>query len=471
MIKPVLWKEHRIPTWIAIFILLAGISVGVVAIQKPSVPFLQATPDIAPDQVEITNLTDTSFTVSWITSQPATGFVQYGANNQTQLVARDIRDPLSGDFVQYTTHLVVISGLTPNSSYAFNIHSQDKTYDNQGSPYTVQTAPTITSSPPNLQFPNGTIVTPDGQPAAGALVYLRAQDLSPQSTIVDPHGQWSFKLSQARTQDLSQYYTFDPQQQTFQLFVHGGDLPNSSVTFLVKDTQSLPQITLGQDYDYRTLETPKQATTQSGAHFDFAPPLGAEEPASAEEIVIWNPEPDEAVATNYPLFLGSGPANITLNIHLESQDTILDTVITDDRGYWQWSPPAPLTQGDHLITVSYTDGQGLGHQATRNFVVLAANVNLPAIEASPSASITPTRPPTSPTPTSIFEISPTPSPTGAPTSTPTTRPTSTPTVAEVTGAPTATPTPAIPVSGFTFPTVGLTGLGLVLMGLGVILVL
>ena len=472
MITPVFWKEHRIPTWVALFILLAGITAGVIAIQQPSLSFLRAAPEIAPDQIEITNITQSSFTVSWITSQPATGLVKYGENNQPQLIARDLRDPLTGNFGQYTTHWINISGLNSNSSYSFTIQSQGKFYDNNGSPYTITTAPAFKTPPqPQVELPRGTVITSDGQPAVGALVYLRAQNLSPQSVIVDPTGSWSINLTQARIRDLSQVFTFDTQTQNFELFIHGGDLPNSTVNFSAKSQYPLSPITLGQNYDFRSIAPQPAVVSVSRARFDFAPPLGAVQPTTPEEIVIWNPESDEVVATSYPLFLGSGPANITLTIVLESQGPITANVTTDDRGYWQWNPTSPLTQGEHTITISYVDFQNITHEIVRSFTVLAAEGG-PAIEASPSANLSPT--PTirvstgTPTPTTVYEIIPT--STRAPTASPTIRLTSTPIPS---GVPTSipTPTPAVPVSGTAVPTIVLTGIGLVLLGLGVILVL
>ena len=458
MIYQNFWKQRSIPTWLALIVLISGIAGGVFVLQQPSLPFLQASPEITPQQVEISNITDQSFTVSWITAAPTTGLVKYGENNQISFVARDSRDPLSGELNSYTTHLVVVAGLNPVSSYSFTLQANGRAFINQGSPYTVTTGSTLSVSdtPATPSTFSGSVITDEGQPAAGALVYLRASNLSPLSTLVNPSGEWHLDLDDARTNELSDPFTFTSPTTALELFIQGGQQSNSTVAFISTNSQPLPAITLGQDYDFRSLAQPPTPTPANpAARFDLAPPLIAQQQPPTEGIIVWNPEPEEILTTD-PLFLGSAPPGTTLNITLNTTPQTNEQTSTDDRGYWEWSPPQPLTSGPFTFTISYSSTDNQQFEQTRNFIIQSSNTNNQLAQTA--------------SPTPVLEVNPTATPTILPTNTPTLTPTIVPTIA-ITGLPSPTPTPAVPQAGFALPTVALTGFGLILMGVGVLLVL
>lgn len=433
MIYSNFWKERRVPTLLALLVLTLSTSAGIVVIQEPILPFLKAAPDITPTQIAITNLTDSVFTVSWITATATTGLVKYGNNNQTQLVARDSRDSLTGNLGDYTTHWVTVSGLTPNSSFAFIILSAGHAFDNNGSPYQITTAPSLSPLTSTQSPIFGVVVTPDHQPATGALVYLRrAEDLFPQSTLVRSTGEWIIDLSFARHANLNQLFVSDPQSPV-ELLIQGPKQTQSTVTATIANAQPLPEIILGQDYNPNSLTVTPTPIADFQSRFDFAPLNETSSASPASNLVIWNPQAGAISQVSQPLFLGSAPPQTTLTIVVESTSPITDTLVADDRGYWQWSPPENLTPGVHTLTVSYTDTQERVHQAVRQFTVLAAEKTLVATD---SPTLQPTSSPTSNIP-----------------------------------SPTPSPAPATPKFNFSLPVLGLTGIGLVLIGLGIIMVL
>jgi hypothetical protein len=462
------YKQKRIPSWIAVLILVFGGAAALIFLQQPNLlsTYLRATPEITPDQIQITNITNRSFTVSWITAKPTEGLVKYGAGQQTDFVARDQRDPLTGELNAYFTHLVTVTGLEPATAYAFKIQSAGHLFDSNKGPYMVTTAQSeLEVSSPELL--HGVIVDPDNQPAAGAIVYLKADNLSPRSTLVTPTGEWRIDMSQARVKNFSQAFSFTENQSLFELFVQDGNLfHNSTVSFSATRAGQVPKIVLGQDYDFSSLAIDKisqPADLGAISRFSFAPLAQAQQAGGSEGVIIWNPQPEEAVATNQPLVIGSSPPGTNLQIELQGPVQFSDQSLADDRGYWQWNPTVALPAGDYAIIAKYISSENRLFSSRRDFTILTS-IGGPAIEASPSARL-------SPTPSIRLEISLTPSSAPVlPSLTPTLKPTNIPSPTQ-SALQSPTPTPAVPIAGFALPTMILTGLGLVLMGLGVLLVL
>jgi hypothetical protein len=229
----------------------------------------------------------------------------------------------------------------------------------------------------------------------------------------------------------------------------------------------LPTIELGRNYDFTTLtssppgdsDTQKMDTASDFSLFTF---LEAQISPDEQGITVWNPQDNEAVATYFPNFIGTAPANTNLDIVVESDDLIEGSTVSDDRGNWQWSSPQALSTGETVITVSYTNTQGVYYELARVFTVLAEDEQDPStIEATPSPTSTPIQTTVSPE-VSLTPILPSPTPTASATPTPTDTPTPFPTIVTE---------PTIPAAGVSYPTLGLAAAGLLIIGLGLALVL
>jgi subtilisin-like proprotein convertase family protein len=162
--------------------------------------------------VRITNLRDASLTISWLTDLATSGEVHYGTNpsNLNQTV-QDERGASTSD----DTHFVTLLSLLPNTTYYFDVLSAGVTDDNHGSHYTVTTAPTL-ELPGNDQI-YGQVFLTDSTPAAGTIVYITLEDknsvgtpgaAAPLSALVDESGYWFFNLADARSADLSSYFSY-----------------------------------------------------------------------------------------------------------------------------------------------------------------------------------------------------------------------------------------------------------------------
>ncbi|MDP3998439.1 MAG: fibronectin type III domain-containing protein [bacterium] len=449
-------KEYKIPTLIGLVLLSIGLIAGVFLVQQGQIFFLRAAPELAPSEVKITNVADTSFVVSWTTDKETSGFVKYGETQSLNLTGLDERD--QGTTGSYFTHYVILKNLKPSTQYFFKINSGGKTFDDSGNPYELTTAQSPNGAGVS-DITSGKILGSAGAGIQGAIVYLSTTGLTPQSALSVKDGSWIIPLGMALSSNLNGYGTYDKQNQPLNIFVQAGQTGQANAMTTTANDSPIPDITLGKTLDFRQTSntgsvTPAaQEQTNQVSKFSFSdlnPPTASADTATLDFI---NPTQEgEAINTSKPDFKGTGPAGKTIQITVESTTPYTGVVVVDQSGNWNWQPPADLAPGEHKITISY-----LGKTLTRSFVVLAAGESsLPAFTATPSGNTT------TPTPTPTMSQSPTPDVTSTITPTVTQAPTPT-TVNLQTNSSTTSATPNAGYLTTTF-LVFIIGLGLVLSG-------
>lgn len=450
-------KTKKFPTFVGLLILTIGAVVGVLLVQNKQIFRLGAQPSPAPKDVRITNIGEGSFTVSWITEEETSGFVDWGENQSLGNLATD--EVAETGFVHSTT----INGLKSETTYYFKIISGGKDFDNNKIPWQTKTAPSLGASP-LAKLISGSVVAATGSPAKGVLVFAQLAGANILSAITSEEGNWVITLSNALNQDLKSRASFNENSTLVEISVQGGPAGVATAKIYPKDARPVPPIILGQVHDFRNLtsltseEIPESSvvlpegpipTPTSG----FEVEEEKEKTPAIDTVTIESIDEGETITSTSPEFFGEGPPGTTITITVESE-TISDEVTVSSFGSWNWSPPQSLTEGIHKITITWRDRNGILQSITRNFVVQAAEG--PSFESTPSGStVTPT-PTATPTPTN------TPTPTPTSTSAPTLTPTPTPTViATPTTQLTPTPTPDLPEAGSLTPT--LAG---AIMGLG-----
>ena len=405
-------KQFHFPTALGLFLILLIIGGAIYWAKTRS--GVKPSSDLAssPEQVRITNVSDTGFSVSWITEKTDTGSIKLGMLvTELKQSVLDDRDQLSGGAAMAEVHHVTTKNLTPQTKYYFKIDSGGKQYDNKGKPFEVTTGATL-GSPPAADPIYGTILSPSGTAAESVVVYINVANGAPLSALVKNQGSWALSLATARTADLASYLTYDTQATIVNLLVQGGKQGTASAITTTANDNPVPDITLGKSADFRAAASPSQPTIQppvgpinaseSGktaekTGFDALNPTIAEADIESGEVTLDNPSFEgEVINATQPAFMGTGPIGVVLAIEIHSDEPFTGSATIDEDGNWEFTPPSGLTPGEHSVTISYIDTQGTEQTLTRNFVIAAAGDEVvPAITATPSGEIVSPAPRTS----------------------------------------------------------------------------
>jgi len=232
------------------------LALWLLASMRASIPTAASAPTVTISEVRVTNVRDTTFTVSWVTDQAATGEVHYGTDsvNLNHIVSDD-RGAATSDDIHYVTLL----GLLPDTLYYFDVVSVGTTNDNGGAHYgirgasarqdrvlhTVTTGRTLDSPPPSDTI-YGQVLEEDGvsnsfglTPAEGTIVYIDLLDddgsgspgqAAALSSLADSDGYWHVGLGSARTADLGNYFSYSASGDRVQLTAQGAGDGTASET-------------------------------------------------------------------------------------------------------------------------------------------------------------------------------------------------------------------------------------------------
>jgi hypothetical protein len=440
------FQPKHLPIPIGVTVLVLGLVAGIFAINRVQNFSTRASPEDNPLQVKITNIGQSSFTVSWITTEEISGSLTSGEDKERGEINKDIRDKDRSSFVKSKVHFVTAENLKPQTKYYFKIVSNGKTYDNSGKPYEITTASVAT--PEDNDISQGRILDSSGSPLANALVYLSLANTVEQAAITDQNGHWMIPLATSRTINLQNISNYDRSAQIIEITAKTGT-NTATATLTTANDNPTSDITMGENHNFMEEKSISQTSTSETEinQSNFQAPTSV--PFSqTENLTILSPSEDEKVNSVVPEFIGKGPKGEELTIEVESDQKITASTKIDNQGTWKWSPNKSLTPGEHNVTVSYVDSSGVLQKISRTFVVLAAGESdLPSFTSTPSGEIN--------NPTAV------PSPTGVPT-TPSkaaqSSPTSIPMVTEdLTVSPTAT---QLPDSGVDSPSIIFLGAGI-----------
>ncbi len=158
-----------------------------------------------PVSLLISNVRDTSFTVSWLTG------TSEGA--QVQVLGGRTYNDDRGASSAGTVHYITVTGLQPNTLYQFDLVSGSVKYDNEGAHYAVMTGATLPPPTPDLIV--GRVQDPDGAKTTEAVVFFtvhQEQSVSaPISMLLTTrdNGFFHVNLSDARVlNDPNHFFTY-----------------------------------------------------------------------------------------------------------------------------------------------------------------------------------------------------------------------------------------------------------------------
>lgn len=431
-----IWQK-RIPTILGLLFITISVVLTSFLVKNTAVFKGRAAPSIVPQNLRITNISDTSFTVSYITEDTTIGSLSFGTETQMGNSSIDDRDQPEGIIKPYKVHYITVRDLKPNQKYFFEVISGQETFLDNGKPFEVNTAQSIVNPPPQ-QPVSGKIISPTGDQITEAIVYLTTLNSQILSVLVKPDGSYILPLNSILNENLT-FYVFLTENDKLQLMVSSPNF-QSQILLLAKQTNPVPLITLSKDYDFTISLSPTDIASNA-ASLKF-PTLPVSKKAS-NNIEIQVPSKNEGFSDPRPVFRGTALPGEKVKISIQSKETIEQEVITSANGKWTFRPPRELSPGSHNIIITTKDAFGVIRTITQSFTVFVSGSQV-AEAATPSATpkitLTPT---TTPTQMPTLTLTPTLIPTLTPTSTPI------PIITE-------TPTPIPPIFGTPEPVITIT---------------
>jgi hypothetical protein len=238
------FEKLKIPTLLGLSIIALGIASGVFLTLRQQVFTSKASSNITPQNLSLSNISDTEITISWETSNPTPSFVTYGVSSPTETTVLDERDNNSP--TPYSTHYFTIKNLLPKTTYQYKITSGKISSQVQqfttASPITQQTG---------FRPINGALLNGD-KPLDEGVIYLSIEGASLQSGVIKSSGNFLIPISQIRNSDLSDIFPLtDDTIGKLTVFSPKGQ---STAVFKIKN--DLPAIHLNEDLDLTNITLP-----------------------------------------------------------------------------------------------------------------------------------------------------------------------------------------------------------------------
>ena len=395
--------QPRVPTIIAIIILLIGLVSTIVLIDNSTKLFSRASVDTAPTNVTLAGITDTAFAVGWLTNDAQTGMIQYKEKGVlgTYHLAFDVRDNDQKMQPRYT-HFMNITGLKPKTTYDVKVLSGQKLSDQTMTITTFAQLP----APATSKVPAyGKVIDSSNKPASDTLVFVSASDSQTLGAITSADGSFLLPTNLLRTADGNSYYLL--KNNDTEKFVFLGNNGKSQLLTLPQNDAPLPTVRLGENYDF---------TKKS---FRFIPQVFAETYA----FNLFEPQNNSAIPATKPLFKGVGIPNKNVLVVISGPLIISENIQVGINGTWSYVPKKELLPGKY--TGTFTSYNDVNQAVTKSlsFIILKSGTQVLG-DATPSATRQPSPIPSStpkPTPKATPKLStPSATPKVATVSTPTT---------------------------------------------------
>jgi len=257
--KNTFW-DKRIPTLLSIGIIGIGLVITSFVLKTPTSIISRAGITQIPQNVKVTNISDKSLTISYITEVSNIGSINFGIDDSLGQIALDERDQETGFIRPRRIHSFTLKNLKPLTQYFFSIVSGNNTFLNNNVPYEVTTAPTFKPSQNQQFLVDGKVILSNGELPEEGLAYIDTGRSQPLSTLVKSNGEYSLTLGGLLTQDLLSSFTPD-ENDVVEITITDGKL-KSNILLLAKQISNIPVVTLSNDYDF-TLATATTAVDQS----------------------------------------------------------------------------------------------------------------------------------------------------------------------------------------------------------------
>lgn len=185
-----------------------------------------ASPQTAIMGITVASVNDTSFKVWWVTDTVTDGRLRWGNTPALGNVAEDVR----GSGTQADVHFVVVTGLSSEATYYFDVESGGLVANNGGAHYTATTGATLGIPAPEPVY--GRVMLSNGTTGkVGAALRMALQDAdglgspgtsAPLAALSETDGWWFADLGGVRTADMSDFFEHSLAGDRLVLLAEGG---------------------------------------------------------------------------------------------------------------------------------------------------------------------------------------------------------------------------------------------------------
>ncbi len=403
----------------------------------------KAAADNTPKDLQISNITNNTFTVSYLTDQSITGSIAYGNDPKFGKVAFDTRDTTTP--MPHIIHYATVKGLSPSTKYFFSIVSGDASFLKNGIPYEITTA-AVTATASAQQPISGKATLDGGNIPTEAVAYTESDNSQLLSSLLLPGGSYKLPLDTILKKDLTGGLIITPST-VLHINIVNSTL-KSRISTLASQTNPIPPVILSKDYDFSISNEPLSSPSSSESAKISGFPTSGDTSQPVPQILT--PQTSQEFKDQQPQFSGKALPGNDVEITIQSNQEITTTVQADNSGNWKYRPDTKLAPGQHTLTIKTLDASGIIKTLSQSFTVFAEGSQFVEPSISPSLLPSPTA-----SPTAVPTIAPTSSPSAIPTpiviiTTPIVSTPSATTIPHIT-------TPPIPKSGSSVLTFGIIG--------------
>jgi hypothetical protein len=237
--------DKKIPSLLGILIIVAGISATTFLVKGNQIFQTNAGPGDEPENIEVTNVSDNSFTVVYTTDKSTIGNLSVGKSkeslNQSFL---DDRDKENNKVNEYKTHFITVNNLTPSTNYYFKIISGNS----NNSVINVKTGSLINNSAASNTPISGSVINTDGSIPSEAVVIAKVSDAQNISTYIKKGGIYNLSFDKLRTSDLNNLFEID-ENTIVAMEIYSSGI-KSQIILKGNSLSQIPPITLSNNYNF-----------------------------------------------------------------------------------------------------------------------------------------------------------------------------------------------------------------------------
>ncbi len=256
----------KLPTLLGLALLTTAIVFGIAIFLYRQKLYEESRLILAPQKIQIVNISDSSATITWQTEIPAVGLISYGSNQNLSESAGDDRDKNSREI--RLTHFVTINNLQPNKNYYYKIKTADSLSPNY--PLSFKTAALVQKETASAPIRGSVVVDESLTPVDEALIFLKIPGAADLASFTTTAGNFIIPLKNLYQSSLTDFFAPKPGIEAT-LVIARANLESSASIILPLYNQPLPPILLGESKDLRQALTasPTQSATLSAKLIKF----------------------------------------------------------------------------------------------------------------------------------------------------------------------------------------------------------